>query len=191
LGLPSFHAGHWDPLWQALEETSTVICCHIGSKGSVPTLVDAPVAHKTILVEQNAMSCLVNFLFSSIPERYPDLKFVLSEGGVSWLPSVLARCDRQWEKYSKWESLPAERPSDRYRRAFYGCTTGDALAAELMPLIGVDTVLWECDFPHAESPWPGLQEHVADAFSSLTVHQRNQILSDNASDLFRWGPKHP
>jgi predicted TIM-barrel fold metal-dependent hydrolase len=132
------------------------------------------------------MSCLVNLLLSPVPQRYPDLKFVLSEGGVEWLPAVLTRCDRQWEKYAKWEELPAERPSERYRRAFYGCTTGNPLAAQLMHLIGAETVLWECDFPHGESPWPGLQEYVAEAFAMLTARERNQILFDNASALFRW-----
>src|SRR5690606_33157948 len=32
LGLPSIHdKEHWEPLWQACEETSTVVCMHIGS----------------------------------------------------------------------------------------------------------------------------------------------------------------
>ena len=45
LGLPSIHdpARHWDPLFQACNETGTVICMHIGSGSKMPTSSsDAP-----------------------------------------------------------------------------------------------------------------------------------------------------
>ena len=35
LGLPSLYSDHWDPLFAACQETSTVVCMHIGS-GSKP-----------------------------------------------------------------------------------------------------------------------------------------------------------
>src|SRR5699024_7153086 len=36
LGLPSFHSDHWEPVWNACEETETVISLHFGSGGFVP-----------------------------------------------------------------------------------------------------------------------------------------------------------
>ena len=45
LGLPSIHSGDWDPFFAACEETSTVVCMHIGSSSQMPaTSADAPVA---------------------------------------------------------------------------------------------------------------------------------------------------
>ncbi len=41
--VPSIHSGYWDPLWQACEESDTVVNMHIGSSSSLPyTSRDAP-----------------------------------------------------------------------------------------------------------------------------------------------------
>lgn len=40
-GLPSLHAGHWDPFMAACAETSTVICLRIGSSSDTPSTADA------------------------------------------------------------------------------------------------------------------------------------------------------
>ncbi len=37
-GLPSFYSEEWAPLWTALQETETVACMHIGTRGSVTEL---------------------------------------------------------------------------------------------------------------------------------------------------------
>ena len=45
LGLPSVHdkGRHWDPFFQACEDTGTVVCMHIGSSSKMPaTSPDAP-----------------------------------------------------------------------------------------------------------------------------------------------------
>src|SRR3546814_15795130 len=48
-----------------------------------------------LLFQVNAMFSAADWLFSGIPMRFPDLKIVLSEGGVGWVPSILDRLDHQ------------------------------------------------------------------------------------------------
>jgi hypothetical protein len=33
MGYPSFHNEHWDPMWQAMADTGTIMNVHIGSSG--------------------------------------------------------------------------------------------------------------------------------------------------------------
>ena len=36
LGLPSIHSGYWDPMFQACNDTDTVVCMHVGSSSTNP-----------------------------------------------------------------------------------------------------------------------------------------------------------
>jgi predicted TIM-barrel fold metal-dependent hydrolase len=43
MGYPSFHNEHWDPVWQAMTDTGTIMNVHIGSSGRLAiTAADAP-----------------------------------------------------------------------------------------------------------------------------------------------------
>ena len=58
LGYPSFHTDHWDPFWQACEETGTVVCLHIGSSSSISmTSDDAPVDVTITITPVNIFMC--------------------------------------------------------------------------------------------------------------------------------------
>src|SRR3954451_4740605 len=72
LGLPSIHTGFWDPFFEACQETSTVVCMHIGSPSRMPaTSGDAPVAVAASLSFNNAMASLADFLFSGVLIKFP------------------------------------------------------------------------------------------------------------------------
>ena len=65
LGLPSIHSGHWDPFFEACNETFTTVCMHIGSSSKMlATSDDAPIAVTATLTFNNAMASLSDYLFS-------------------------------------------------------------------------------------------------------------------------------
>ena len=89
LGLPSMHTGHWDPIMRACEETGTVVNLHIGSSSTSPsTSDDAPPDVTGVLFFGYAMFAGVDWLYSKIPVRFPDIKIALSEGGIGWVPGT-------------------------------------------------------------------------------------------------------
>ncbi len=101
LGLPSVHDpdGYWDPFFRACAETSTVVNMHIGSSSKMPsTSADAPPAVGSTLTHTNATFSLVDFLFSGLFVRFPDLKVAYSEGQIGWIPYILERADTVWEE---------------------------------------------------------------------------------------------
>ena len=81
LGLPSIHSGYWDPLFEACEETDTVVCMHIGSSSRMPaTSGDAPVAVAATLSFNNAMASLADWLFSGKLVKFPNAEDRLLRG---------------------------------------------------------------------------------------------------------------
>ena len=67
--------------------------------------------------------------------------------------------------------------------------THDAVAAgatraELLETIGVDNVMFETDFPHPTSLYPGVQEHLKDVLGGYDRTIQKKVLQDNAQRFY-------
>jgi predicted TIM-barrel fold metal-dependent hydrolase len=188
LGLPSLHTGYWDPFLRACEETGTVINLHIGSSGTAPqTADDAPPDTVGVLFFAYAMFTAVDWLFSRIPLRFPDLKLVISEGGLGWVAGLLDRLDHMEgysEMYGTWDSKDM-RPADVLLRNFWFCALEDPSAFSGIDRVGAENVLFEADYPHVDSTWPDTQSAVDKQISRLTPDQITKVTWQNASQLYR------
>ena len=188
LGLPSLHTGYWDPFMAACEETGTVICLHIGSAGAAPsTAPDAPPDTIGVLFFAFAMFSAVDWLYSKIPVRFPDIKICLSEGGIAWVAGLLDRLDhveRYQELYGTWTGIDIS-PAEVLRRNFWFCALEDPSNFQLRHRIGVENLLVESDYPHLDSTWPNTQRVVADSIGSFPEDEIRQITWENASRLFQ------
>ena len=184
LGLPSIHTGYWDPLFQACEETDTVVCMHIGSSSRMPaTSPDAPVAVAASLSFNNSMASLSDFLFSGVLVRFPNLKLAYSEGQIGWLPYILERVDDVWSEHRAWggvADLIPEPPSTYYYRQVYGCFFRDQHGLNSLDVIGVDNVTFETDYPHTDSTWPHTKEVAEKMMGHLPADVQYKILRGNA-----------
>jgi predicted TIM-barrel fold metal-dependent hydrolase len=188
LGLPSLHTGYWDPLMAACEETETVVCLHVGSSSSVPsTASDAPFDTIGVLFFGYAMFAAVDWLYSRIPVRFPNLKICLSEGGIAWVPGLLDRLDhvaRYQELYGTWsKSEPS--PAEVLRRNFWFCAIEDPANFQLRDRIGVDHLMVESDYPHLDSTWPNTQRIVDESIGSFPADDIRKISWENAAKLFQ------
>ena len=157
LGLPSVHSGEWDPLFAACEETETVVCMHIGSSSRMPgTTPDAPFIVSSVLTFANAMGSLLDFVFSGTLERFPNLTIAYSEGQVGWMPYVLERMDKLWLERSDnaFGSSLREPPTTYIKDRVIGCIFDDESGLEARNRIGMDTICFETDYPHADSTFP-------------------------------------
>ncbi len=191
LGLPSLHTGDWDPFFAACEETETVVCLHVGSSGSSPmTAPDAPPETVAVLFFAYGMYAAVDWLYSKVPVRFPRLKICLSEGGIGWVAGLLDRLDHCF-KYQlgylpTWRDVDLT-PAEVLRRNFWFCAIDDASGFLTRDVIGVDHILVESDYPHADSTWPDTQPRLAEQLASAGVddEEADRICSKNAMRLFR------
>lgn len=194
LGLPSFHTDHWDPIWQAAEETETVVCIHTGTSGIVPMpSPDGSFAIGIALAPLAAASTCTDLLMSAALSRFPGLRIEIAEGGIGWIPFMLERVDRTWEKHRHWAKLGELPPSEVFRRNIWVCFIDERAGLEVRHAIGIDKIMWECDYPHADTPWPNSQGDVAKALAGIPDDEVALMTHGNAEALFRWTarPKRP
>jgi predicted TIM-barrel fold metal-dependent hydrolase len=191
LGLPSLHTGYWDPMLAACEETETVVCLHVGSSGTSPmTAPDAPPETVAVLFFAYGMYAAVDWLYSMIPVRFPNIKICLSEGGIGWVAGLIDRLDHCF-KYQlgylpTWRGIEPT-PSEVLRRNFWFCAIDDASGFLTRDVIGVDHLLVESDYPHADSTWPDTQPRLKAQLDAAGVSpaEAEAICWRNAARLFR------
>src|SRR5207244_1948010 len=128
LGFPTLHSGYWDPFFAACADTDTVINLHVGSSGSVcRPAPDSPPSVMTALFPLNGIMAAVDWVFAGIPSRFPGIKIVLSEAGVSWVPMVLERLQRAYDRRGEWAEMPISDldPVEVFRRNFWFASIED------------------------------------------------------------------
>ena len=76
-------------------------------------------------------------------------------------------------------------PSEVLRRNFWFCSIDDPSMIELRHRIGVDHIMVESDYPHADSTWPDTQAVLARAFAALDDDELRMVAASNAARLFR------
>jgi predicted TIM-barrel fold metal-dependent hydrolase len=190
LGLPSIFSGHWDPFFAVCEETATVVCLHTGASSWAPLpSPDPPFELLPTLFPVNALVAAGEWLWSGVPLRFPRLSIAMSEGGIGWVPMLMDRTDyvvshsASGSESNAWPSSLL--PSEVLRRNFWFCSIDDPSIVALRDVIGVDHIMVESDYPHADSSWPDTQAVVAATWGHIAEGELRAIAAGNAARLFR------
>ncbi|MHB8671123.1 MAG: amidohydrolase family protein [Acidimicrobiales bacterium] len=191
LGLPSFHDDHWDPFFTACADEGTIVCLHIGSSSQlVVTSVQAPIDVMIALTPLNSIQCAADLLFSPVLRKFPNLKFALSEGGIGWIPYFLERVDYVYHHHRAWtkQDFGDKLPSQVFRDHVVTCFIDDAAGLRIRDLVGVETICWECDYPHSDSTWPTAPEILTKSLAGLSDEDVAMITHENAMRHFSYDP---
>jgi predicted TIM-barrel fold metal-dependent hydrolase len=187
LGLPSIHSGHWDPFFAACAETGTAVAMHIGSgTKTITSSPDAPDAVQATNIFTNSALSLIDFLFSGVLVRFPDLKLLYAEAQIGWIPYVLERVDDVWDVHRGWsnsQSKVTEPPSQYYYRQVVSCFFKDGVGVENLDRVGRDNIAFETDYPHQDGTWPNTHQVAKQLFGDLDADTVHQIVRGNAIRL--------
>lgn len=187
-GLPNFHGGYWDPLFASAQETDTPICMHIASGGAAVSLEGMNPMTEIAAAFALAARSSVNMMVSPIPRKFPDIKIVWSEGGIGWIPAAIERADRQWERHGYWSRLDDADilPSDVAKRNMWFCMIEEPVGIKYRYDYDVEHILWESDYPHADTPFPLAQASAKEVFAGVPQAEIDMITYRNAEKLFQF-----
>jgi predicted TIM-barrel fold metal-dependent hydrolase len=184
LGLPSVWTDHWEPLWDAADETGTVVCLHIGSSSKlIKSSDDAPACTVVTYAGTNSMIACTDWLFSGILERHPGIRVAFSEGGAGWVPYLLEQADHIFDGYQV--QLPARKPPrEVFAEHMYVCILRDNTALASIGVIPEDNITWESDYPHDSTLFPNSRTLLEESMATVPDDTARKIAETNARKLF-------
>jgi hypothetical protein len=68
------------------------------------------------------------------------------------------------------------------------CFIDDAAGVRNRDLIGVDTITWECDYPHSDSTWPNSPEVLWQSLGGVPDDDVHAMTHRNVMRHFRYDP---
>jgi predicted TIM-barrel fold metal-dependent hydrolase len=184
---PSIHDPHWNPLWEAVCENDAVMAVHLGTGGKpMFNSLDAPYSGYMAMVNLDMANFACDVIFSPVLQRFPELRFALSEGGIGWIPFFLERCKWIHERHSVWsrDDLGGKTPLETFQQHFLTCFIDDPCGIEMRNKIGIDNISWECDYPHSDCTWPESPEFIHAQLAGLTREEVDKITHRNALRFF-------
>jgi predicted TIM-barrel fold metal-dependent hydrolase len=129
---------------------------------------------------------LTNIVVNGIPERFPGLRLIWIESGITWIPFVMQRLDNEYLMRSSEAPLLTKRPSEYMREFFYTAqplerSNNQEMMRITFEMIGAETqLLYASDYPHWDFDLPS---SIYD-LPFLSEPARRRILGQNAIDLF-------
>src|SRR3954454_25115184 len=185
LNLPSLYTGYWDPFVQACEDTDTVVNMHIGSSSKVArTAPDSPHLVSTTLFFEYSMHAVIDWIISGTLARFPNQRIAMSEAQVGWMPFVLERMDKAWGRKEPIDTIAdlVEPPSTYVKGRGFGCIYDDLHGLASRDVIGMEHIMFETDYPHADSTWPNSYAVAEGLVRDAGLHDTEtwQLLRGNA-----------
>lgn len=187
---PLWGARRYSPVFEAAAEMQLPVMFH--SVGCISpafpfnleqfrtTLFRHPMQHEFAL-----MANLFSLLETAVPTRFPDLRVVFTEGGISWVPFTMWRLDKEFHEYRSQAPL-LEHPPSYYIRQFYFATQPieeperpQDLVTMLDLFDGAGRVLFASDWPHHDFDHPRQVFNVP-----FAEDVKRKIMGGNALALF-------
>jgi predicted TIM-barrel fold metal-dependent hydrolase len=189
LGFPNIYDRVWDPFFRACEETGTVVNLHVGSSGT--THMPSTSSHEavsTALFPVSGLEALMDWVYSGILLRFPNLTIALSEAGVSWVPMAVERLRRAYRQAAgvgKGWPQDGPTPMEIVERNFVFTSIEDPSGFQLLDLIGDHKVMVETDYPHYDSTWPQCQAMIRTELEGLSPAVVRKVCFENAARIYQ------
>ena len=188
----SYGRSEYNRMWESLQDIDFPVATHsgTGTEESIFAKIDRigmgmGVTDNKVFQPMRAMADLI---WGAVPERYPKLRFVIVEGGIGWVASLLGFMDHWWNDHHRWmEPKLSEPPSTYFKRQFWATFEDDRAGILTRELVGVDRLMWGSDYPHTEGTFPYSQEQIMRDFMGVPEAEVELMVRGNAAKLYGLG----
>jgi predicted TIM-barrel fold metal-dependent hydrolase len=181
---------YW-PILETAARHNLPIAVHVGGTGGHPSTGGGWPSY--YIEEHHAVAgtmqtLVVSLVVEGVFEHFPQLRVVIMEGGLGWIPSLSARLDKHWSRLRSEVPHLKRKPSEYIREHLWFTTQPmeeperAVHLSDLFDDIGWDRLLFSTDYPHWDFDDPRY------AFKMpMSEEQRDQILFRNAQAFYGLG----
>jgi predicted TIM-barrel fold metal-dependent hydrolase len=193
LGSDGKIAPFWEETFQICNDTGIPMNFHLNAALDADSAIwdnlgfDQRLPIHAMLHHMGTCATMSNFMVSGILDRYPKLKIGLIESGAGWVPFVLEAMEHQLDEFRTAENRGLKmRPKEYFKRHFWVTFWFESYAPKsMLEAIGKDRLLFETDFPHPTSLYPGVQEKLVEVLGGYDYETRKRVLERNAAELYQ------
>jgi predicted TIM-barrel fold metal-dependent hydrolase len=185
---------HYDRLWAALQDLEIPVNLHggtgspnYGRYAATPTLMISEVGFY-------GLRPFVHMLLSGVFERFPRLKFVITESSAGGIPPILAQLDGVLAsirggaigelKYRAQDALPRSATEYWHQNCWSGASFPRPADVAAREVLGHDRFMWGSDYPHDEGTSPFTLEAIRQVLHHLPEAELRDIFAGNAAKLY-------
>lgn len=173
-----------DPLWAAIEASGLPVAFHIGEP--LPTDGPGDAGISGVMQMQGFRMNWSQLVFGGVFDRFPNLKTVFVEAGLSWIPGMLYHADLIYNSFhNRVAPKLAHPPSWYWRQHCYATFMTDPIGLRMLDVIGAETALWSSDYPHQESTFGYTRSAIEAVLDAVPLADAQAILGKTALKLFR------
>jgi len=193
IGVPGYLNDYWQPFFEMCNAKRVPLNFHLSGSNAldaklIPWQDFGPQRKLAILsigfFIANA-GFMMNFIYSGLFDKYPNLKVVSVESGMGWIPFVLEAMEYQLDETVPTEVKLSRRPMEMFRDHVYATFWFEKVGLQrLTDYVPVENILFETDFPHPTCLYPYNREHASKALEGLNEYAQRRILQDNAIELY-------
>lgn len=192
--LKPLYAPEYDRLWAVIQDLDMPMNQHSGV--GAPDYGPYPAAHPFWIMEVGFFSQrgFKSLIWGGVFERFPKLRFILTEAGCQWVPQLLTQMDRVHlgikegmmgeMDYSEVDALPEPPSFYAKRNCWYGTSFPGKSEIEGRYEVGIDKVCWGSDYPHYEGSFPFSRQAMRLAHAGLPEDEVRGLLGGNAAKFY-------
>lgn len=147
-----------DRFWALAEEIGKPISLHLSIRvpaNAVATFTKGKFDLRKIMAAGSFQTVCQKLILAGVFDRFPKLNFVGAEVQSGWVPFYIEQFDARYRKFGAASGIKlALAPSEYFMRNIYTTFLIDQVGVNNRHTIGVDRMMWMCDFPHSVSNWP-------------------------------------
>ena len=185
-----YNDASYDPVWAACSAANLPVHVHSGEApreeygdhigiylAEVVFWTHRPIAH---------------LLFSGAFERFPNLKFVVTEGAGYWVADMKWKWDQYFggghttkKMAAMMQGIISKLPSEYFGTNIYvGASTMSKEEIRRRHSIGTECAMWGTDYPHPEGTWPNTIPRLKADFGGIPVGDARKMLGETAARCY-------
>ena len=180
------------PIWEYCAENGLVVHTHSGPSPDYDYTLPGAIGVFVTEFAWWAARPLWFLIFGGVFEKFPKLKFALTEVSEFWIPHMLELMDVRASvkhtsgKLGDFRSHLTMKPSEYFRRNVWVGASAlfDEGSTAVRHEIGIRNVMWGTDYPHPEGSWPKTREKMKQYLKGVPETELELMLSGNAIDCY-------
>ncbi|HXT56629.1 MAG TPA: amidohydrolase family protein [Candidatus Eisenbacteria bacterium] len=201
---PPVYDRAWEPFWTLAEELGIPVGFHLAVlvKRTPVDDHDRSASNPAIAVASRfakeppgiqLLEPITGLIFAGVFDRHPQLKIVMAEAGLAWIPMMIQGLDIWYQRTRDGRRLTADHPtalpkllpSEYFHRQIWFSFVDDPIGVRMVgSVLAPDKVMFGSDYPHPASTWPYSQQVIGDQMQEIGSDTLQKITRDNARALF-------